>query len=71
MGLLPGIVDYPENRRFARIRFRDGRPNRCLGLRPTRFDLAAAAPPSEGNQTIELKPRQPGAWILNLRSDGL
>src|SRR5215472_14156890 len=55
MGLLPGIVDDPKNRRFARVRFRDGRPDRYIGLRPTRFGLAAAAPPSEEHQTTELK----------------
>jgi hypothetical protein len=57
MGLLRGIVDHPENRRVARVRFRDGRSDRRIGLRPTRFRLAAAAPSTEENETIAgLKP---------------
>ena len=42
MGLLRRIVDHPEDRRVARVRFRDGRSDRCIGLRPTRFRVAAA-----------------------------
>ena len=51
-GLLRGIVDHPEDRRLARIRFRDGGSHRWPGLEPTRFRLATAATSTEEGDAV-------------------
>ena len=63
MGLLRRIVDHPENRRVARVRFRDGGPDRCIGLRATRFRLATATPSTEENETVGAKAY--GSWYVH------
>src|SRR6476469_4564095 len=56
LGLLRGIVDNAEDRRAARVRFRDGGPHRCARLRSARLLLVASTAPTEEHEPKNRRP---------------